>query len=279
MGNFIRALLYSTITVLVQFLGILLQEEVAKDIRGLLYGIPILLFILACWQGRKIFIYKKRARMAEHPAPFHPDCIDCYVRFTGRLAEGQNAERPFSGKQCAFYVAAVQAEWTSKQKKPGKGMVTHRKHLMRDQSAKELAITDKEITVYIPLDRFNKDQIALREYNKKQASCPPEVIGQQNKKHPLTYHLLERSIDRRDTVSVQGRLVQKNDGRLFIEGTGLVQYPSFIVVHQRQAKEQGLVQFIEDLQEKAETDACNMGLRAFFLALNGAVFLLLLLNS
>jgi hypothetical protein len=278
MKNCIEFFGYLLITILLQFIGFLIYEESSKDIRVLFYGIPILFFIIACWQGKKIFIFTKRARMVEHPAPFDSDLIDCYVRFTGKIVEGAGGILPWTKKRCAFYMATIQAEWTSRQKKPHSGTITHRKHILRDQSSKELALTGKKGTVYVDLSTFNKDQLALHEYAKSQSICPPEVLALQ--KNNPTYQLMERFIQVQDTVSVQGRLVQKNDGRLFIEGTKAVQYPSFVMVHERQTlqkKKEGLQLFLEDLKEQARRDACTGGLRAFFLSLNGLMVLYFLI--
>jgi ribosomal protein S18 len=219
------------------------------------------LLILACWQHNKIAKYKKRAWMAENPADFRPELIDCYVSFTGKIAAERVHRLPFSSSECAFYMAAAVAEWETKKKKPGKGMETQRKPLLREQSSDELELVDKDYRVYVKAEDFSKNWIELRKREKTQQLCPALVVAQVDAKYKR-YQIVERFLQKGDKVIAQGRLALNNDGRLFIKPTKRLEFPSFVAV-QPQAN-----QFICDITDKANSDAWTKRINAAFSLLN-----------
>lgn len=230
-----------------------------------LYALPAALLGLACWQRRKIAVYKKRVWMAENPAPFSPDSIDCYVRFSGKVEEEKTFRLPLSGSECAFYTASVIAEWQTKKKKPGKGMEINRKPIFHEQSADVLWLTDIRVRVHVNVDDFSRTRMALRRNEKSSQSCPREVQEKADSKYK-TYHLTEQHIAHKDHVIAQGRLALSKDGRLFIEPTGRLEFPSFIAVQQQAS------QIIQDIVDQADSRAWNRRIRVAALLVNAGLF-------
>ena len=230
-----------------------------------LYALPAALLGLACWQRRKIAVFKKRAWMAGNPAPFSPDKIDCYVRFTGKVEEEKIFRLPFSGSECVFHTSSVIAEWQTKKKKPDKGMATHRKTIFHERSADVLWLTDREVRVHVNLDDFSKTRMAVRRNEKSSSSCPREAQEKADSKY-TTYHLVEQYISHGDRVIAQGRLALSKDGRLFIKPTGRLEFPSFIAVQQQAS------QIIQDIVDQADSRAWNRRIRVAALLVNAGLF-------
>ncbi len=228
------------------------------------YVLAALLLLLACWQWRKIGPYKKRAWMSGNPAAFSPDMIDCYVRFTGRIATEKAHRLPLSSGECAFYIASVVAEWETKKKKPGKGMETQRKPLLREQSADELMLEGKDGPVYVKVEDFSANWLELRKREKTQANCPPQVVRKAESKYS-TYRLLERYIQDGDKIAAQGRLALNADGRLFIKPAKRLEFPSFVAVATQ------LAQLTETIAAKARHDAWVKRINIAFLLINAVL--------
>ncbi|WP_420208916.1 hypothetical protein [Candidatus Electronema sp. JC] len=230
-----------------------------------LYVLPAVLLALACWQKKKIAVYKKRAWMADNPAPFSQDNIDCYVRFKGRVEEEKTLRLPLSGSECSFYTASVIAEWQTKQKKPGSGMETNRKEIFQERSADVLWMTDRNVRVHVYVDDFSKTRMAVRRNEKSSSSCPREAQEKADSKY-TTYHLVEQYISHGDRVIAQGRLALSKDGRLFIKPTGRLEFPSFIAVQQQAS------QIIQDIVDQADSRAWNRRIRVAALLVNAGLF-------
>ncbi|MCI5121044.1 MAG: hypothetical protein D3908_07635, partial [Candidatus Electrothrix sp. AUS4] len=147
------------------------------------YILPALFLLITSCQWRKIGVFKRRAWMAENPAPFSPDLIDCYVRFKGKIVEGLTHRLPLSNKECAYYSALVAAEWEVKKKKPNKGWETVRKPLFREQSSEELELADRDHRVYIKTEEFTRNSLGLHSRENTQTRCPPQVEAQKNSKY------------------------------------------------------------------------------------------------
>jgi hypothetical protein len=228
------------------------------------YVLAFVLLLLACWQWRKIGPYKKRAWMSGNPAAFSPDMIDCYVRFTGKIATEKAHRLPFSGSECAFYMASAVAEWETKQKKPGSGMETQCKPLLREQSADELTLEGKDGPVYITVEDFSANWLELRRQEKSQGNCPPHVADKAKSKYAI-YRLFEHYIQHGDKVAAQGRLSLNADGRLFIKPAKRLEFPSFVAVATQ------LAQLTETIADKARHDAWRKRINAAFLLLNAAM--------
>ncbi|MCI5132451.1 MAG: hypothetical protein D3904_13285, partial [Candidatus Electrothrix sp. EH2] len=211
-------------------------------------------------------IFKRRTWMAENPARFNPDLIDCYVRFKGRVTEERTCHLPLSGSECVYYAAQVTVEYKVKQKKPAKGWETVRKPLLREQSADELELADKDCRVYIKVEEFTKSCLELRSKEKSQAHCPPAIKAQDNSKYKK-YHITEQFLFHGDSVTAQGRLALNRDGRLFIRPTRRLEFPSFLVVQTKAG------QFIKDTAETARNDAWNRRIRVAFLLLNAGLLI------
>ncbi len=230
---------------------------------------PFVLFFLAWKQYGKISAYFARARMAEKPDRFSPGKIDCYVRFNGRMVAGNRVVLPLSGRECAFYLASIVAEWETKKKKPDKGVEAQLKPLFREQSADEFELVGKFDRVYIKAADFTKSWLLFRENEKSSARCPGKVTEQEQEKYKK-YHVSEKFVRSGDMLVAQGRLVREADGRLFIKPTGRLKYPSFVVVKQRQ---NGSDQFIRSVAQQAVKDARLKQINTGALVLNALLLL------
>lgn len=268
-GNILRSILFLLLTAGAQYAGLQFRDwpdtSSHQTFKIICFALAAVLLLLACWQWRKIAVFKRRAWMAENPAQFSPDLLDCYVRFTGKVTAERPCRLPLSGGECAYYTTLVTAEWQVKAKKPGKGMVTVRKPLLREQSAEALVLTDKDTLVYVKAEEYTKDCLKLRSKESTQMQCPPAVRAQANSKYKA-YHLTEQFLLHRDSVTAQGRLSLNADGRLFIKPTHRLEFPSFLVV-QNQAG-----QFIGDIISKALHDAWSKRINIAALLLNAGLF-------
>lgn len=232
------------------------------------YGMAFIVLLLAFWQWKKIGPYTKRAWMSEYPIAFSTDKIDCYVRFTGKIASEKAHRLPLSNSECVFYVATVVTEWQTKKKKPDSGMETQRKTLLREQSADELRLDDRGHSIYIKTEDFSSNRLELRKREETQGKCPPQLADKAKSKY-TTYRLLERYLEDGDTVAVQGRLARNADGRLFIKPTRRLDFPSFVVI-----KEQ-LAQLTDTIAVTARQEAWDKSINAGFLLINALVLCLL----
>ncbi len=191
------------------------------------YAITAILLILAWWQYSKMSAYQIRAEMAQNPARFSPDKLDCYVSFQGELTAENAYVLPFSGKACAFYQAEVFAEWETKRKKPDRGMETQRKPLFRKQSSTELEIVAREQRIYVRAEDFTKSWLRLHKNEKTQRQCPTQIRNLSDRKYE-TYQITEHFACNGDTITAQGKLTRSMDGRLFVKPTGRLKFPSFV---------------------------------------------------
>ncbi|MGX9725795.1 MAG: hypothetical protein ACTFAK_00290 [Candidatus Electronema sp. VV] len=153
------------------------------------------------------------------------------------------------------------AEWQTKAKKPGKGMETQRKPLLREQSSDELMLEGSDSPVYVKVEDFSANWLVLRKWEKMQANCPQHITYRAESKYK-TYRLLERYLKHGDQVTAQGRLSRNADGRLFIKPTKRLEYPSFVAV------ETELAQLISTITDKASNDAWAKRINVGFLLIN-----------
>jgi hypothetical protein len=265
-ANILRIIFFLLLTAAVQQIGLEFLDASDSEHGGLRIILCVPLLALAYWQWHKIGAFKRRAWMAENPAPFNPDMIDCYVRFTGKVTEERPCRLPLSGSECVYYAALVVGERQVKKKKPSKGMETVRKPLLREQSAEALELTDKDTLVYVKAEEFTKSCLGLRSKESAQAHCPPQV-KEQEKSKCKKYHLTEHFLLHGDSVTAQGRLALNRDGRLFIKPTRRLEFPSFLVVQKKAS------QFILDTAEKALHDAWSKRINVVFLLLNAGLFI------
>lgn len=268
-----KSMFYLLLTAGLQYVGLWFRDwpNSERDFLQLFFSciIPVGLTVLAFREWRKIGAFKKRAWMAEHPDSFSPDKIDCYVRFTGKIAAAQTHRLPFSGKECAYCLATVVAEWETKKKKPANGLETQRKPLLREQSAAELELTDKAGKVYVKAEDFTKNWLALRSTEKTQGSCPAAAATQDMRKYKR-YQVAEQFLLQGDTVVAQGRLALNRDGRLFIKPTRRLEFPSFVALLPARSKAPDLLQTIAS---KARSDAWDRRIRTVLLPVNALLLL------
>jgi len=215
------------------------------NIKTVSYAISGALLILACWQYSKIVPYKIRAKMVQNPARFSPDKIDCYVSVQG-LATGESV-LPFSGEECAFYITDVFAEWRTKMKKPYKLRITERKKLLSKQSADGMEIHREEQRIYVKVEDFTKSWVQLRRNEKSEKKCPAEAKSMVQDKYK-TYQIIERFAYNGDTITAQGKLTRHPDGRLFIKPTGLLKFPSFVIISKKMTD---VAQFTKQIAQEA----------------------------
>uniref|UniRef100_UPI0040575843 hypothetical protein n=1 Tax=Candidatus Electrothrix sp. TaxID=2170559 RepID=UPI0040575843 len=269
-ANIFKSILFLLLTAGLQYISLQFHAILGAE-RGVpylffSYILPVLFLIIAVCQWRKIGAFKRRAWMAENPARFSPDLIDCYVRFKGRIVEEQTHLLPLSNKECAYYSAQVSAEWQVKKKKPAKGWETARKPLLREQSSEVIELADKNHQVYIKAEEFTKSCLALHSKEKTQAQCPPRVKVRDNVKYKK-YQLTEHFILHNERVTAQGRLARHRDGRLFIRPTRRLEFPTLLSVQTKTS------QFITYTANKARNDAWNRRIRVAVLLLNVGLLL------
>ena len=269
-ANILRSIFFLLLTAGLQYLG--LHVHALPDFEYKLphiifsYLLPALLLAIACCQWRKIGAFKRRAWMAENPAPFSPDLIDCYVRFKGRITNAQTQRLPLTNSECVYYTALVVAEWQVKQKKPASGWETVRKPLLREQSSEEVELVDKHHRVYIKVEEFTKSCLELHSREKIQARCPQPVKDKDKSKYKK-YHLTEYFILHNELVTAQGRLARNRDGRLFIRSTRRLGFPAFLAIQKK------VSQFIRDIANEARNNAWNRRIRVAFLLLNAGLLI------
>jgi hypothetical protein len=269
-ANILRSIFFILLTAGLQYSGLHFRAVPGSE-HGLphiifCYVLPFVLLAMAYWQWRKIDGFKKRAWMAENPAPFNPDLIDCYVRFKGKVTEKRTCRLPLSGGECVYYTALVATQWQVKKKKPAKGMETVHKPLFREQSADELELQGKDCRVYIKVEEFTKSCLGLHTKEKTQSHCPAAMTAKDQNKYK-TYQLTERFILHSESVTVQGRLARNRNGCLFIRPTRRLEFPSFLVVQKKAS------QFIRDTVNKAWSDTWNRRIRVTFLLLNAGMLI------
>ena len=152
-----RIILCIFLTSIVQLIAIFVfvESQPAGLITALVVSLMItLIFFVVAWrQYAQMLAYRERATMAKNPDRFDPGKVDCYVRFIGKVQTENTATLPFSKKECAFYAANMVAEWTTKKKKPERGLETHRKTLLRTHSADEFELVGTKERVYITMVR------------------------------------------------------------------------------------------------------------------------------
>jgi hypothetical protein len=255
---------YLTLTIFIQLIG--LAFYMGTNPQGYFYiFIFIILLFFAVLQFLNAPKYKKMYFMVTEPPEFDSDWIDCYVRVTGEISN-ENSILPINGKECTFYTSSVVAEWKTKMKKPGKGLMNHWKTLFYNRSPDDLKLKVNNQFVFIVPEMFSHS-MTLNEIKKVQNECPAPIKMHENEKYK-TYSVKECFLQKETTITAQGKLIQKKDGRLFIQPTGILEYPSFALVH----KNNNVEKFINELAEKAEYSYYENHVRAFFFALN-AVFL------
>ncbi|WPD21891.1 MAG: hypothetical protein SD837_16985 [Candidatus Electrothrix scaldis] len=269
-ANIIRSIFFLLLTAGLQYTSLQFHDvpgaERGKEHPIFAYILPALLLIIAYCQWRKIGAFNRRAWMAENPAPFSPDMIDCYVRFKGRITEEKAHRLPLSNKECAYYSALVTAEWQVKAKKPARGMETARKPLLREQSSEEIELADKEHRVYITMEEFTKSWLELHSKEKTQARCPSQVTAQDHGKYKK-YHLAEHFILHNERITVQGRLARNRDGRLFIRPTLLLEFPSLLSVQTKTS------QFVKYIANEARKEVWKKQIAVIFLLFNAGILI------
>ncbi len=268
-----RIILCIFLTCIVRFIALSMSEGL--DSSTLIIAqiisvvIAVALFILAWKQYVARSAYLARVRMAKKPDRFSSGKIDCYVRFNGKMAAENRAVLPHSGRECAFYLASIVAEWKTKKKKPAKGMETQLKPLCREQSADEFELVGKSDRVHIKVEDFTRSWLQLRKNEKSLTRCPEKAQGQDQAKY-RKYHVTENFARSGDMLTAQGKLIQEADGRLFIKPTGRLKFPSFVALRERQGAP---VQLVQSIIKRANTDAVLKLIHVVALIIN--VFLLL----
>jgi hypothetical protein len=203
------------------------QTSSVNAVKSFAILLTLALLFLAWLQYLKASECRIRAKMAQNPATFSPDKIDCYVRVEGKLTSNNRFISPISRDECAYYHSQVLAQWQTKRKKPAKGIEMQRKPLLKTQSHEELEIDTQKERIYIETKQFNKYRLHLRRYETAQTTCPPQIQDKEDKKYK-TYQVMENYAYHNDHIIAQGKLTRHADGRLFIKPTHLLNYPSFI---------------------------------------------------
>ncbi len=268
-----RIFIHSVATVLLT-LFVWQKFEGYYQTKGLVIGfLPYLIaaiLIFSAWrQFSRISAYRTRVKMAQHPASFSADKIDCYVSVQGTLLEEDPHVTPIKGEQCAYYRSEIFAEWETKKKKPNRGMETQRKPLLKDSSAEELKILVQEQPVYVRTGDFPQKWMQLRTYEKTREKCPAQVIHSDQSKYKK-YQLYESFAYNGDSIMAQGKLTRFTDGRLFIVPTGLHTYPSFIISKVKRTRG---AQLVNEIVDEALNMATIKRLDAWALVINALLLL------
>ncbi|WP_153306596.1 hypothetical protein [Desulfogranum japonicum] len=233
------------------------------------YLIVVILICYAWRQFSRISTYRTRIKMAQHPAAFSPDKIDCYVSVQGTLL-GENIHvSPLKGEPCAYYRSEIFAEWETKKRKPNRGMETQRKPLLKDSSADELKILVQDQPVYVRTTDFPQKWMQLRTYEKTREKCPAQIIQSEKSKYKK-YQVYESYACNGDSIMAQGKLTRFTDGRLFIVPSGLHSYPSFIISKVKRTRG---AQLVKEIVGEAMNMATIKRLDAWMLVINAILLL------
>ncbi|OUD13900.1 hypothetical protein [Thioflexithrix psekupsensis] len=160
-----------------------------------------------------------------------PEYVDCYVLFSGRLS-GKNtlSTSPLFGMNGLFFQSQVIAQWESKEKKPNKGMKTHKKTIFEAQSAPVIYLKskDNDLELEIDLSSFYKEgHVSVYLEHKEQEKCP-EYCQEKADARYSKYHLIEAIFNAETTLTVYGQLIQKETRKFCLTPTHALYYPSLI---------------------------------------------------
>ena len=263
----VRIFLYTFATFILYTISTTFQHLKYFDIAVYVF---IAIALLMIWREYlKIKTYQTRAKMAHSPDTFSPDKLDCFVRFKGTLVNTNDYTLPLSNRACAMYQAGVFAEWQTKRKSPQKGMELHRKPLFIAQNPEELEIKNGAQRVFVKTADFPIDRWHLHHIEHAQSQCP-DLVSEKAQNKYKTYRSIENYAKNGDTVTLQGRLIRHSDGRLFIEPTLLLQFPSFFAV---QTQTSSATQFADTIVDSARKDIIIRRLNMAALALNALILL------
>jgi hypothetical protein len=239
----------------------------------LILGTVIIVILLGLvWRARGwVSIYLNRANIARKPGRFLREKLDCYVRVKGQISGKNSLTAPVSGKNCTYYRSDIFAVWETKRRKPGRGMETQRKPLLRDESSPEFAIHMGEDKVYIRAREFSQNALQLHNYENKQKKCPEQIAHRAASKYQ-NYEVFESFACDGDTVLAQGKLTRDTDGRFFLVPSGLLEFPSFVAKRGRGSSCDHLQKIIEEAQRLATVQlittfalVCNALLVLYFM--------------
>ncbi len=195
--------------------------------------IIVLFFILLHIWTKSRRLRKEIRRLQELP-PFATDLLDCYVHFQGYIATPNQHTTPIYQKACAFYLSRIQAKWETKVKKPGKGMQTNTKTLHNESSPSSvIELMDAQgQEVFVDLKEFAPP---LRTKSEIVEICPALCAEKVDPKYKK-YDVLERWCASQDKVSIYGKLIRDEQGRLWLKHTGYESYPALFLISGQQGQ-------------------------------------------
>jgi hypothetical protein len=205
----------------------------------------LLLLIMFDPLVRKIQCLQKTIQHLKELPSFEPNLIDCYVKFVGKIETENQFKTPFTQKNCAFYNSRVIAHWETKKRKPNKGLEKHNKILFDDKSSvTELEMVNNKGRIYVNIQKFAaKGELNLHSSDSTIQSCPECCSNKINRRY-RQYQVLERWCSHLDKVIIYGRIVTTT-GRLSIVPTGLLEFPSLLLVGNTRVKIRDLTYHFE----------------------------------
>jgi len=187
-------------------------------------------FLKTLSSGRLLKI--QRLHLGAAPA-FDPGLVDCYVRFQGRVESPNAFDTPLRRRACVFFQSRVFAEWQTKEKKPKKGLATHRKTLYRQESpAQPIKLANTLGEVYVDYSLLAVEKGAANRLNqaKVKSFICPEVCRDQADAKYKTYVATEQWLKQGDAVTIFGKLVKQADGQLRLISPGHAHFPDVVLV-------------------------------------------------
>lgn len=158
-----------------------------------------------------------------------PEYANCYVRFSGQLSDKNTLfKSPLFGITGLFFQSQVVAQWETKEKKPNKGMKTHKKNLFEVQSAPVIHLKSNYLELEIDLNSFHKEgHVAVDIEHKEQEKCP-ECCQEKADSRYSKYHLIEAIFNAETALTVYGQLIQKETRQFYLIPTHALYYPSLL---------------------------------------------------
>lgn len=199
------------------------------------YIFPVLLTLLGLFVLsrvlRRIRLLKADAKTYRHfyYAPrFNPDALDCYMRFQGRVASPDQYRSSLARKAYAASLNRVQAHWTTKKKRPDKGMQENVKTLCQQGQGEFTLVNQAGQCIVLNLEKLQRNQdylLQISSVEREQADCPAHCQDKALAKY-RRYSLREWYVRKGDMLSAYGCLRYDKQGRLTLLPSGDPAYPS-----------------------------------------------------
>ncbi len=151
-----------------------------------------------------------------------------HIRFSGEVVHPHTESECFRLKSCLWRFM-INAEFTSKAKKPGRGLVKHKPKIYEANNDHDLlTITDGNWIVHPLFPEQSKYILGAKIYKKRMGVLPREDLKQLAKPKYKTYLLTQFYIPARARVVVFGKVIAKVGSSITITGDREQDKPVFI---------------------------------------------------